>query len=207
MTAFGGALGGDPLGGSGLGVTKAIRQQSTYVHAFGPGATNWRCPLTGNYKFVFKGDGALNHFDGSTTYGGGSGAHAEITRFLAAGQLVVISSAATKTTTFDDGHVMSAGGAGVAPIAGVASGGDLNLNGSLGGSGNGAAGLGPGGGTGGLGNGSSGGGAGGPGTLDFPGGNGGDGTTTSGSWPSAGGSGNGSGNGSGASGMALVYRT
>lgn len=118
-------------------------------------------PDQGVYKFVLWGSGTF----GNTA--GGSGAYCEYSRQMAKGQTVALvvptsSGGLPTTATFPDGKVVSAGFGGVG-VAGIASGGDVNLNGSLAG----VAGLGSGGGTSGVG---AGGGA--PGVLPFRGGSG-----------------------------------
>lgn len=155
------------------------------------GTTVWTVPRYGQYDLILRGAGGKGHLaaSGAGARGGGSGAFVRRRQWLRKGQTVtvVIKAAAVGagqacTMTLPDGRVLSAGcgGNGTASVsgtAGVASGGDTNLNGSAGGinattpTGDGAAGLGVGGGAGGLGHGSQawGGGAGAPGDADYPG--------------------------------------
>jgi hypothetical protein len=118
-----------------------------------PGTLSFTPPVSGYWKFVGWGGGGNGT---SGTIAGGSGAYVEITKFLTTSSVVTIVTGTYRgdtTFTFSDGTVATAGGApGGAGAAGIASGGDINLNGSAGvsGAGTGNAGLGTGGGPGGA---------------------------------------------------------
>lgn len=154
--------------GQGMDGRKAV--PNAYVREFLPGTYSYTVPYSGRWKFVLRGKGG----NVSGLDGGGSGAYAEKTVLLNAGQVVAIVIGSDTTVTFPGYPVVTAGGA-VLGAAGVASGGDVMYNGSAGGTAgaNGSNGLGPGGGAGGTGAGGLyAGGAGAPGTVEFPGGNG-----------------------------------
>lgn len=107
-----------------------------------PGAHSFRPTVPGFYKFVLWGPGGSEVAAGGLG-SGGSGAYVEITKPLAAGQvvaLVVSDYGAPTTATFPDGKVASAGhgadcpGGGAGGVGGAATGGDVNLDGATGGS-------------------------------------------------------------------------
>jgi hypothetical protein len=136
--------------------------------------TQFVIPVSGRWKFVAWGGGGRT----------GSAAYIEVTRALTVGQIVTVKvgrgdsapPTSDSTVTLPDGTVATAGGAN-GNTAGVASGGDVNLNGTTGTSGtgaNGGDGLGTGGGVGGTGDTISiNGGAGAPANLPYRGGPGG----------------------------------
>lgn len=133
-------------------------------------------PITGHWKFILWGPGGT-YDTGSTA--GASGAYVEITKFLIPTTPVTITvrSTADTTVTFVDGTAATAGKASLA-VAGIASGGDVNLNGTAGvasGTHSGNPGLGTGGGAGGAAAPGSGG-AGAPAMLPYRGGVGGSST-------------------------------
>lgn len=191
---LGGAL-GPPL----ASVRKASRQTP---YQFPPGSYTFKVPKSGYWKFVLWGPGAIGS---NGDDGGGSGAYCEITKPLASGQSVALvvgsgskvgisNSSGASTATFPDGNLTSAGttvsSLGGTGVAAVASGGDVNLNGSLGGQGTGgtntgAVGSGTGGGAGGVAAGANGGG-GAPANLPFRGGAGGSAGSTNGRSPGGG---------------------
>lgn len=155
---------------------------------YAAGAHIFEAPATGRYMFTLWGGGAVG---GGT--GGGSGAFAQKTRRLRRGEtvsIVVGASAGASTATFIDGSVVTAG-AGTGTGGGLATGGDLNLNGSSGGtSGNaGDGGGGTAGGAGGANQGADGGGAGAPGQGLYKGGRGGSQASAPASAPGGGGAG------------------
>lgn len=168
-----------------------------------PGGYTFTAPISGYYKFVARGGGG----SGNANNAGGSAAYGEVTKLLAIGQNVAISvggpsgtgglappsqQGGTTALTFPDGVICTAGGgfgacnvSGTQSPGGTASGFDLNLNGSAGGTsgvvgapGNGSAG-GPGGGVNG--------GAGAPGNAQYPGPPGTTNGTTTSAGPGAGG--------------------
>jgi len=139
------------------------------------GSFSFSPPRPGRWKFVGWGPGGDGN-NGATA--GASGAYIEVTRYLTRKDVIaiVVGAVGSDTTiTFPNAVVVTAGKASAA-VAGVATGGDVNINGTAGvvtGTINGNPGSGTGGGTGGtatLGPGS--GGAGAPGRLPYFGGNG-----------------------------------
>jgi hypothetical protein len=156
----------------GQGMDGQRKTFTPYTASYGPGTFTWTAPLPGFYRFVQWGCG-----------GRASAAHAQTVVHLNTGDrvsLVVAEGVSTDTVvTFPSGRVVTAGSAvlSLGETPGVATGGDLNLNGSVSGTpsgGNGVAGLGDNGGLGGTGNGAtSGGGGGAPGYGGFRGGDGG----------------------------------
>lgn len=163
--------------------TQSEQTAATSPQQFPPGSYTFTPTVSGWWKFVLWGGGGE---DNAATNGGGSCGYCEITKFLTTAQTValvvgvgarnaVVGTASS--ATFPDATVVTAGAAS-GRNGGTATGGDVNLAGSLGGDGsvggNGAAGLGTGGGLGGAGaTGSRGGGAGAPANLPFRGGDGG----------------------------------
>lgn len=153
------------------------RLQEPFVFPWGASYV-FKPPKAGYWKFVLWGAGG----DGSVvTAGGASGAYVEVTKFLTLAQTVtlVVGEFALNyvdtTATFPDGSIASAGRASVV-TGGIATGGDVNLNGSPGTAGstssNGATGAGTGGGPGGLHSAAADGGAGAPAMLPYRGGHG-----------------------------------
>lgn len=167
------------LVGQGLSGRKqqAVRREpSTYPN---PGTYTFVPTVEGYWKFVAWGHGGSG--GGSGTHSGGSGAYVEITRYLTLAQTVTIvlpesATSSDTTVTMPDGTIAIAARAN-GQAGGVASGGDVNLNGSNGvstGNNNGNAGVGTGGGAGGVGIvGPGSGGAGAPANLPYRGGDGG----------------------------------
>ena len=164
--------------------TQSEQTAATSPQQFPPGSYTFTPTVSGRWKFVLCGGGGYVSPDG-----GGSGAYAEITKFLTTGQTVALvtgrgantdAAGTDSTATFPDGTVVTAGAAS-GNTGGVATGGDVNLDGSDGGldidSSAGGNGLGTGGGAGGPGTGVNiyGGGAGAPANLPFRGGAGGSG--------------------------------
>lgn len=131
----------------------------------------WTCPETGTYKVIAKGCGGSSNGLGT---GGASGSYSEKTRLFRKGEtlsvVVALLQGYNTEVTFSDGSVMTAG-SGASNTPGVASGGDLNLAGSLGGASGaaGANGLGTHGGAGAEAGVYGGGGGGAPGAKDWPG--------------------------------------
>ena len=163
--------------------TQSEQTAATSPQQFPPGSYTFTPTVSGFWQFVLWGGGGE---DNAATNGGGSGGYCEITKFLTTAQTVALVvgvgarnavAGTASSATFPDGTVVTAGAAS-GRNGGTATGGDVNLAGSLGGDGsvggNGAAGLGTGGGLGGAGaTGSRGGGAGAPANLPFRGGDGG----------------------------------
>lgn len=197
--------GGDRLAGfaaQSLGGAKTARVELCPYYL--GGAFTFTVSRTGYYKFVLWGAGGNGH---TAAAGGGSGAYCEYTRALSAGQAVIIvapvvGTAAATTITFADGKVVSAGNGASATVnvpgsGGVASGGDVNINGSSGGSSNGTTGQpgseggGTAGGTGGDPFGAGGGGAGAPANLPYIGAAGVTGANSNVSYPGPGAGGSG----------------
>jgi hypothetical protein len=148
-------------------------KEATSPADFPAGTWSFVPPQTGYWKFVLRGCGGA----GSSGSGAGaSGAYCEVTRYLTTAQSVAIvvgtAFGPDTTATFPDGKVVTAGRASLA-VAGVASGGDVNINGTPGvgtGNLNGNPGGGTGGGLGGVaGVGAGSGGAGAPANLPFHG--------------------------------------
>lgn len=174
---------GQPLRGF-VGQSMAAKKKgfSGFAAQYTPGSYTFVAPLPGYYKFILWGAG-----DGSNP-GGGSGAYSEKTAFLTPALsvpiVVGIGTAAAvggDTTVSLPGAAIVTAGGGNGATGGVASGGDLNLNGSA--SGN------PGQGSGGGAVGTVGGNpAGAPGVLPFRGGGGATGPTLAGISPGGGGS-------------------
>lgn len=163
-----------------LGGANARRRASStaYAASFPPGTYTWTAPTSGRFKFVLWGGG----YQGEVGNGGASGSYAEKTATMGLGQtasLTVGGPGSDTVLTLPGGAVITAGAAAAGNTVGVASGGDVNLNGSLGGapSASGVNGLGTGGGVGGAPNATKPGGAGAPATLPFRGGAGLDGAT------------------------------
>lgn len=127
---------------AGQAIAAAGTQTQGYVETFVPAVStsksyNWSPPRAGYWKFVLWGAG-----DGSNGAGvqGASGAYAEKTLFLSPKDVVAIlvgigkgGVGADTTVTPPSGLVITAGG-GNGSTGGVASGGDVNLNGSAPGS-------------------------------------------------------------------------
>jgi hypothetical protein len=117
---------GPPVGGP------LRRQPVPYEASYPAGVHNWVSPASAYYRFVLWGGGGV---DGTN---GGSGALAIAVRRVARGQIVALNVADggapsdDTTATFPDGRVITAGSA-VNTVAGVASGGDVNINGVAGG--------------------------------------------------------------------------
>lgn len=110
---------------------------SGYVAQYTPGSYTFVAPKAGNYIFVAWGAGG--GFSSGGGLAGTSGAYIEITRRLGVGQKVAIVCGRGQTTiagqdstvTFDNGLVVTAGGGGANNgTPGIASNGDVNLNGS-----------------------------------------------------------------------------
>ena len=168
----------------GQGVSAKKKRPNFSVGGTGPvynfplaesGAYTFTVPTSGRWMFVGWGPGGLGS---SGSKGGSSGAYVEVTRFLARGQTVSLSVNFNADTviTLPDGTIAIAGksapGGGGAP--GIASGGDVNINGTSSAvSGSGSPGGGTGGGPGGTPTGGNIGGAGAPANLPFRGGKGG----------------------------------
>jgi hypothetical protein len=151
-------------------------QQQPYNFPSAGVTYTWSPPQSGRWKFVGWGPGDR----------GASGAYFEVTRFLRATDSVTIQvgrTASSDTVLTLPGGLVATAGRASSNTAGVASGGDVNLNGTDGPSiagASGGAGLGTGGGSGGLGDGSTyAGGSGAPANLPFRGANGGDNNLTS----------------------------
>jgi hypothetical protein len=125
-----------------MGGAKTVRVECP---SFGlPGTYTFRASRTGAYKFVAWGGGGagMNSQGGAAWGAGGSAAYGEITKTLAAGQLVTVqvgpSNGGTTQLAFPDGSIATAtGGSGPtsAPaggLGGTATGFDVNINGSQG---------------------------------------------------------------------------
>jgi len=135
------------LGGLPLGATpKTSSATAPYVVTYGDNSgysttrnQTWTCPKTGTYRFAQWGQGGFGN--GSAPYGGGA-AHAQTVRKIGKDETVTIAANSTSgtrgakiTLTFPDGTVVetlggqnsSSGGAG-----GTATGGDINVSGSVG---------------------------------------------------------------------------
>ncbi|WP_309091097.1 hypothetical protein [Phenylobacterium sp.] len=186
--------------------TRDATRPTPSPNQYTPGTYSFRPLQSGYWKFVLWGGGANG---GASSWGGGSGAYCEKTVFLTTSQAVALNvgaRASATTATMPDGTIVSAGGA-IGQSGGTAWGGDVNLNGSPGGSGSssGAAGSGTGGGGGGSKD-TNNGGAGAPANLPFRGGAGGTGSNTPdpGTSPGGGGGDAGSGAGVGGNGLAIV---
>lgn len=167
---------------AGQAIAAAGSQPVGYATQYTPGSYTFVPPKAGYYKFVLWGAG-----DGSNP-GGASGAYSEKTVFLTVAQSVPIvvglgnaGAPGGDTTVSLPGVAVVTAGGGNGATPGVASGGDLNLNGST--SGN--PGLGSGGGPVGSVGGNP---AGAPGVLPFRGGGGATGPTLAGISPGGGGS-------------------
>jgi len=200
----------------GQGMSGRRQGSQGYVYQFiaSASAYTFTAPRPGRWKFVMWGPGA----DGASGTAGCSGAYVEIARSLTPGQPVTLQVGFVGTdtvATFRDGKVVIAG-KGTTSVVGVASGGDVNLNGSLSGQAagisNGMAGLGTGGGAGGNGVSSIvSGGGGAPARLPFRGGAGGNAgpggsPPDNGATPGGGGGDSGGGDGGrGGNGLVLVY--
>jgi hypothetical protein len=168
--------------GQSLGGKKPVAGAFNFVANYSAGTYVLTVPRDGFWKFVAWGVGG--NCGGSTDPGQASAGYVEVTRFLAAGQTVTLvvpvytGVPGATTITFPDGSVASAGSAqgGAAPTPGVATGGDVNLNGSAApgaGAFDGLPGGGTGGGPGGLHQAANSGGSGAPANLPFIGGRGG----------------------------------
>lgn len=156
-----------------LGAPKPTQDQ--YAASYPAGSYTWTCPLTGFYRFAVWATGGQS----SAGNGGASSGHSQTVKHIAKGaQIPIVVSTyggGSSSVTFPDGSavVVTSASAGT---PGAASGGMINLAGSLGGVGalaSGADGLGGNGGLGGTGGISTGGGAGAPGYGPFRGGDGG----------------------------------
>jgi hypothetical protein len=115
------------------------------------GTYTFTAPATGYYKFVLWGGGG-GGYNGGSGAGGSSGAYAEFTRLMTWGERATVvvgvpgplsTPGGDSSVTFADGKVVTAGGGGgggTSTTVGVASGGDVNINGSapglVGGAGN-----------------------------------------------------------------------
>lgn len=180
---------------------------ASYGASYPAGTPTWICPKSGWYRFVQWGAGGVT----GGTVSGGSGAHTQTVAHINKGQTVAIvvpAGGSDCTVTLPNGRVITAGTA-AAATGGVASGGDININGSngtAGGGGNGVAGGGDNGGPGGLGNGTTNsGGAGAPGSGGYRGGEGGSATGGAGAGtPGAGG--NQTSSGGQGSGFVIIVR-
>lgn len=115
---------------------------SSYVRTYSAGSYDWRCPKTGTYRFVLWGSGGGGDNAGPNE-GGGGGAHVQKTARVRAGQLVPVvvggpslpdDSGAATTVALPSGLVSAGGGekgnAGAGGAGGIATGGDVNVNGS-----------------------------------------------------------------------------
>lgn len=151
-----------------------------FVTNLTPGVTTWTVPSAGLYKFHLWGAGR----GGTSGQGGCSGGYCEITERLSQGAVIAVLVGIGRNAldggdgdtqvTLPSGRVALAARGTAIGTAGLATGGDVNLNGSLGGVSAGGppgvAGLGSGGAPGGLGdNASRGGGGGAPGVLPMRG--------------------------------------
>lgn len=184
-----------------------VSNQQPFYYPPAPSAYNFTPPTGGHWKFVLWGMGGTNN-----SIGNASGAYIEVTRELSTAQTAVINvpqfsvNASDASVTFPDGTSAIAGNAsGATP--GVATGGDVNLNGTAGTAGgtssDGGHGLGTGGGVGGIHASTNDGGAGAPANLPFRGGAGGVGGSAPPPGP-GGGIGQASGAGASCYGQALV---
>jgi hypothetical protein len=180
-------LGVKGLVGQGMDGRKAVL--TPYTTNYPVGSWTFTTPASGAYKFILWGGGAVGQ---NVSFAGASGAYSEYTRNLGYGEtvaLVVGAAGAASTATFRDTKVVTAGGA-AAMVAGVASGGDVNLDGSAGVVHSGVAGAngsGTGGGAGGTTNGTIAGGAGAPAVLPHRGGAGQSASASTTQTPGAGG--------------------
>lgn len=177
---------------AGIPIATANRADQEPPHVFAGTDVSYTFtpPKAGRWKFVGWGPGHSS---------GASGAYVEITRFLNTSQsatLHVGGQGVSDTTITLPGAVATAGRAAAGPVVGAATGGDVNLAGSLPGTGgsDGVAGLGTGGGAGGDGDGSTyDGGGGAPANLPFRGAAGGDENANEGPGVGAGAGGRGAG--------------
>ena len=134
------------LGGLPLGATPKASSSAPYTVVYGDNSgyvvaanQTWTCPKTGTYRFVQWGQGGYGN--GGAPFGGGA-AQAQTVRKIAAGATVTINSDPTDgtrgtkvTLTLPDGTVVATlGGQNSASggAAGTASGGDINVTGSVG---------------------------------------------------------------------------
>lgn len=107
-----------------------VNAQEPFSFPTASSAYTFTPPVAGYWKFVAWGCGG----DGTSgTSAGSSGAYIEVTRFLTPATPVTIAVNGSNATviTFADGSVVTAGG-GAQAVAGVATGGDVNLNGTSG---------------------------------------------------------------------------
>jgi hypothetical protein len=147
-------------------------------HAYPAGSYTFTPPRAGYWKIVLWGGGA----QGSSSFGGASGAYVEKTVLLSPATpvaLVIGGSGSDSTAALPNGIITAGGASGNVP--GAASGGDVNLDGALGGTtstGSGADGSGSGGGPGGTATAGRAG-AGAPANLPYHGGRGGIGASAS----------------------------
>jgi len=176
------------------------------VLQFPVGSHDFMAPVAGTWKFVMWGPGGDPVNNGSNLSGGASGGYVEYKKFLDKNQIVklVVGRDTNTTAVFPDGKLLSAGAAS-ANIGGVATGGDVNLNGTstpaIGTGLSGPAGQGSGAGLGGTGSSAADGGAGAPALLPYRGGTGGSISSALATAPGGGGAAIG---GHGANGMILV---
>jgi hypothetical protein len=202
-----------PLGGKATTLLRAAglgARHLGYCRVYQPGTYTFTAPYTGQWKFVLHGAGG-DWTNLGTGQASASGAYVEKTIPLNAGQTVGITVGAggsgTNTTAVAAGYPTMSAGAANSFTVGVASGGDVNLDGSLGGTSGAVAGvngLGAGGGSGGTAGGGWGGGGGAPGSAEFPGGKGQDGGNTATTGISPGGGRAGTAGGPGGDGRAVV---
>jgi hypothetical protein len=166
-------MAGQPLRGlvgQNMAGRRSVQPGIAYVFANAAAAVTFVPPVAGNWKFVGWGQGGAGS---NGTQGGASGAYFEITKYITAATPVAVSVIQNGNTTvaFSDGTSATA-----AQNGGNATGGDVNLSGTVGtldSAGAGGSGLGTGGGLGGAANATSAGGSGAPANLPFTGGHGG----------------------------------
>lgn len=168
------AVGQKLRGAVGQGMAGRKETRRSYCQVCGPGSYAFKAPFSGRYKFVLHGAGGA----AVGGVGGASGAYAEKTLPLVAGQVATITVGAARsavsTSVSLPGWPMVVAGSANGTTPGTATGCDFGLSGSAGGiagvAGNVGSGLG--GGSGGAPGSGRGGGAGAPGTIEFPGGGG-----------------------------------
>lgn len=119
----------------GQGMDGRKKKFSTAAFCYPAGSFTWICPVSGWWLFTNWGSGG-NSGGGSP---GASGAFTQTLVYLARGEPVAIfngnpSSGLSSTFTFPTGRIVAAGAA-ISNTPGGASGGDINIDGSPGGSG------------------------------------------------------------------------
>lgn len=116
-----------------LTIAQAAASLAQEPSVYSPGTYTFKPPRSGYWKFIGWGPGGGTSNLSDT---GASGAYGEITKFLTTAQsvaIVVSPNSSATTFTFPDGTVASAGNGAQGPSgAGIATGFDVNLNGTPG---------------------------------------------------------------------------